>query len=170
MEYIMPGVIAAVLILSAVRRKNAYGAFIDGAGSGLSMIKSIFPALLCIMTASSMLRASGALGLITRLLSPLADAAGIPADVLPIALLRPVSGGGSIGLLADILNTYGADSFTGKAASVIMGSTETTLYCISVYYAKTRAKSTGKILAIALVCDAAAAVGAVWTVRLFCGA
>lgn len=167
MQYILPILIGAVIISSRIRGRDTYGAFIDGAGEGLMMIKSIFPALLCVTTAAAMLRASGAMELITRILAPAAEAVGMPADVLPIALLRPVSGGGSIGLLTDILNTYGPDSFIGKAASVIMGSTETTFYCISIYYAKTRAKSTAGILAAALLCDCAAAIGAVWAVRLF---
>ncbi len=169
MQYVLPFIITVVIIASRFHGRDTYGAFLEGAGDGLAMIKNIFPALLCVMTASAMLRESGALELITGLIAPVANAVGMPADVIPIALIRPVSGGGSIGLLTDILNTYGADSFVGKAASVIMGSTETTLYCISVYYAKTRAKSTAKILVIALLCDAAAAVMAVWAVRLFCG-
>lgn len=168
MQYVLPLIIMILILGSRIRKRDTYGAFLEGAGDGLSMLKNIFPALLCVMTAASMLRASGALEMLTRLISPAADALGIPPDVIPIALIRPVSGGGSIGFLTDILNSYGADSFVGKAASVIMGSTETTLYCISVYYAKTHAKSTAKILIVALLCDAVAAVAAVWAVRILC--
>lgn len=168
MKYILPLFITIIILSSQLKRKNTYNSFISGAEDGLEILKSIFPALLGVMTASSMLRASGALDMLIGVLYPITNALGIPKEIMPIALLRPISGGGSLGLLSDILNTYGADSFIGKAASVIMGSTETTFYCISVYYAKTRAKSTAKILFIALLCDMSAAVIAVQMVQFFC--
>ena len=167
-QYILPLLIIGILLASRIQKRNTSDVFLDGAGDGIKILRNIFPALLGVMTAAAMLRASGALSLLIKLLVPITDALGMPHDVLPIALLRPISGGGSLGLLTDILKNSGADSFTGKTASVIMGATETTFYCISVYYAGTRARSTAKILILALLCDAAAAVLAVFAVRFFC--
>ena len=168
MQYILPVMIIFILVISQVRHQNTYDVFLEGVSDGLELLKTIFPPLLGVMTASSMLRASGAMELLSSVAAPVMERIGIPSEVLPIALLRPVSGGGSLGLLSDILKTYGADSFAGRSASVIMGATETTFYCVSVYFAKTRVKSTAKILLIALACDAVSAVTAVWAVRFFC--
>lgn len=168
MQYILPLMITLIIITSQARRKNTYDAFLNGASDGLELLKTIFPPLLGVMTASAMLRASGAMDLLAVAVAPVTEKLEIPAEVLPIAVLRPVSGGGSLGLLSDILNTEGADSFAGRAASVIMGATETTFYCISVYFAKTRVKSTAKILLIALICDVVSVIAAVWAVRFFC--
>lgn len=166
MKYILPAIIMLILTVSVIRKNNTYDSFINGAADGLNILKIIFPALLGVITASEMLRASGAMDFLIKIVSPLTHLVGIPDDAAPIVLLRPISGSGSIGLLSDILKTNGADSFVGRVASVIMGATETTFYCISVYFAKTRVKSTAKILIIALICDFVSAVTAVWAVRL----
>ena len=168
MQYILPIMIIFIIVISQARHQNTYDVFLEGASDGLELLKTIFPPLLGVMTASSMLRASGAMELFSSFASPVMERIGMPSEVLPIALLRPVSGGGSLGLLSDILKTYGADSLAGRSASVIMGATETTFYCVSVYFAKTRVKSTAKVLMIALICDAVSAFTAVWAVRFFC--
>ncbi len=168
MKYILPLMITVIILTSQARHKNTYDAFLNGASEGLMLLKTIFPPLLGVMTAASMLRVSGAMELLASFATPLTQQLGIPSEVLPIALLRPVSGGGSLGLLSDILKTEGADSFAGRIASVIMGATETTFYCISVYFAKTRVKSTAKILLIALLCDAISVIVAVYAVKIFC--
>ena len=167
MQYILPVIITMIIVFSNIKKKNAYDSFMNGVCDGMKLLKTIFPPLLAVITASSMLRASGAMEMILKLLSPAAEKLGIPSGVMPIALLRPISGGGSIGLLADILKSEGADTLTGRAASVIMGATETTFYCISVYFAKTRVKSTASILLIALFCDFVSVLAAVWAIRLF---
>ena len=167
MQYILPVMITMIIVFSNIKKKNAYDSFMNGVCDGMKLLKTIFPPLLAVITASSMLRASGAMDMILKLLSPAAEKLGIPSGVMPIALLRPISGGGSIGLLAYILKSEGADTLTGRAASVIMGATETTFYCISVYFAKTRVKSTVSILFIALFCDFISVLAAVWAIRLF---
>lgn len=167
MQYILPVIITVIIVFSNIKKENTYDSFMNGVCDGLRLLKTIFPPLIAVITASSMLRASGAMDMILEFLSPAAERLGIPNGVMPIALLRPLSGGGSIGLLADILKTEGADTLAGRTASVIMGATETTFYCISVYFAKTRVKSTVSILLIALFCDFITVLAAVWAIRLF---
>lgn len=152
------GLILPVMVLAAVtsalwRRTDVYSEFLKGAEDGMKTVMSIFAPLLGILTAAAMLRESGLLSEITALLSPLARAAHIPDGAVILALMRPVSGGGSLGILSDIINTYGADSITALTAAVMMGSTETTLYTLSVYFKNTSVKNTRRILVCALLGD-----------------
>lgn len=153
MNYIIPSILV-IVILAAIKSKTpVYSSFTDGAAEGVKILANIFPAMLAVMTAAHMLRASGAFDILCGFLKPVTDALGIPAEILPLMLLRPVSGSGSMGLLSDTLNTYGADSFIGKAASVITGSTETTFYCICVYFANTRIKHSARVIPCAVIGD-----------------
>lgn len=151
MIYVIPIIIAVVLIVSLIKKLPSYALFIDGVEDGMKIVLGIFPPLVAVLTAAYMLRASGTLDLLVSLLSPLKNI--IPAEVLPLALIRPISGSGAIGILTEILNTHGADSQVGRIASVIMGSTETTFYCLCVYFAKTRVKHNLKALPFALTGD-----------------
>lgn len=153
MQYIIPVIIALILIIALVRKQPAYETFINGAEDGLKIVVGIFPALLAVLTAAAMLRASGAIDLIINLISPITDLLHIPKEVMPLALIRPVSGSGALGLLTDILKNYGADGDIGKIASVIMGSTETTFYCLCVYFAKTKVKYTMRAIPCAVIGD-----------------
>lgn len=151
MIYVIPAVIALVLIYSLVKRLPAYEIFIDGAEDGMKIVLGIFPPLVAVLTAAYMLRASGTLDLLVSLLSPIKNL--IPAEVMPLALIRPISGSGATGILAEILSAHGADSLIGRLASVIMGSTETTFYCLCVYFAKTRVKHNIRAIPFAAVGD-----------------
>lgn len=153
MQYIIPIIIALILIIALVRKQPAYETFIGGVEDGLKIVVGIFPALLAVLTAAAMLRASGAIDLIINLISPITDLLHIPKEVMPLALIRPVSGSGALGLLTDILKNYGADGDIGKIASVIMGSTETTFYCLCVYFAKTKVKYTMRAIPCAVIGD-----------------
>lgn len=155
MEYIIPAVIALTVITALVKRAPVYSSFTSGAAEGVQIILKIFPAVTAIMTASYMLRASGAMDMLCAVISPLTSRIGMPAEVLPLALIRPVSGSGSLGMLTDILNNYGADSDIGRIASVITGSTETTFYCICVYFSETNVKHSAKVIPCALIGDIA---------------
>ena len=145
--------IGAVVVIALLKKVSAYETFVTGAEEGMKIAVGIFPALLAVLTASAMLRASGAIDFIINLLSPVTDFLHIPKEVMPLALVRPVSGSGSLGLLTDILNKYGADGNIGKTASVIMGSTETTFYCLCVYFAKTKVKYTIRAVPCAVLGD-----------------
>ena len=148
MIYVIPLIIALVLITAMIKKLPSYELFIDGAEDGMKIVSGIFPPLVAVLTAAYMLRASGTLDLIVSLITNL-----IPAEVMPLALIRPISGSGATGILTEILNNYGADSEVGRIASVIMGSTETTFYCLCVYFAKTRVKHNLKAVPFAAVGD-----------------
>lgn len=164
MEYITPAIIAAVIIIALSRRKSVYNDFIDGASDGFKLLADIFPPLVAMLTAAAMLKASGAMEIITDFISSFVQKLGMPAEVIPLVLIRPVSGSGAIGVLSGILNDCGADSVAGRLASVICGSTETTFYCIAVYFAKTRVKYVKRAVPCAIIGDIAGVAAAVLAV------
>ena len=164
MIYIIPAIIAVVLIVSLAKKLPSYELFIDGAEEGMKIVAGIFPPLVAVLTAAYMLRTSGTLDLIISFLSPITGF--IPAEVMPLALIRPISGSGAIGILSEILNTHGADSEIGRIASVIMGSTETTFYCLCVYFAKTRVKHNLKAVPFAAAGDIVGILMAVILIKL----
>ena len=164
MIYIIPAIIAIVLIAALAKKLPSYELFIDGAEEGMKIVAGIFPPLVAVLTAAYMLRASGTLDLIISFLSPITGF--IPAEVMPLALIRPISGSGAIGILSEILNTHGADSEIGRIASVIMGSTETTFYCLCVYFAKTRVKHNLKAVPFAAAGDILGILMAVILIKL----
>lgn len=164
MIYIIPAIIVIVLIVSLAKKLPSYELFIDGAEEGMKIVAGIFPPLVAVLTAAYMLRASGTLDLIISFLSPITGF--IPAEVMPLALIRPISGSGAIGILSEILNTHGADSEIGRIASVIMGSTETTFYCLCVYFAKTRVKHNLKAVPFAAAGDIVGILMAVILIKL----
>ena len=159
--------VGAVCLMALLKRVNLYDAFIEGARDGMGTVLGIFPALLAILSAVGALRASGALDWLCTAIAPLTERLGIPSEAVPLVLLRPVSGGGSLGLLADTLKSFGADSEVGRFASVVMGATETSLYCVCVYFSKTRVRKTASALMCALVGDMCAVVGAVLCMKLW---
>ena len=166
MQYVIPSVIAAVIIFALKTRTDAYAAFTEGAADGLRTVVKILPSLLAVITAAQMLRVSGAIDMIIRFISPVTDFLHIPPEVMPLALIRPVSGSGSLGILADILNTFGADSKQGMIASVIMGSTETTFYCLCVYFVGTKVKYTRRVIPCAVISDIIGILAGVWIINL----
>ncbi len=151
MKYVIPCLIIFIILAALKSKVSVYNTFISGARDGMKITADIFPPLVAVLTAVYMLRASGTLDLITSFLSPLTKL--IPPEVMPLAIIRPLSGSGAIGVLTDILNSYGADSEIGRIASVITGSTETTFYCLCVYFAKTRAKNNLRAVPFAAVGD-----------------
>ena len=163
MIYVIPAIILIILIVALAKKLPSYELFIDGAQDGMKIVLGIFPPLLAVLTAAYMLRASGTLDLIISFLSPVTGF--IPAEVMPLALIRPLSGSGAIGILTEILNTHGADSEIGRIASVIMGSTETTFYCLCVYFAKTRVKHNLRAVPFAAAGDIVGIVMAVILIR-----
>lgn len=163
----IPALIGLIVITALARKVPVYSSFTEGAADGLKVIIGIFPAMLAVITASYMMRASGVFDMLCSVLAPLLCRLGIPAEVVPLMLLRPVSGGGSLGLLTDMLNTYGADSEIGRIASVITGSTETTFYCICVYFANTRVKNSAKVIPCAVIGDIVGMLTGIAAVRWF---
>ncbi len=157
-DFIIPVFIVLVLIYGLIKKVDIFGEFTSGVKEGLTTIYEIFPSLFCLVITIAVFRASGGMELLTELMSPVLTAVGFPAECTTLAVLRPFSGSGSIALFQDVLTQYGADSFAGRVASVILGSSETTFYTLSVYFAATKVKKTGYALPAALCGDVAVCI------------
>lgn len=151
--YIIPGVIAFILIFGLIKGTDVFGVFVEGAKEGLRTSVNILPSLVALLTCIGMFQASGGLDLLTRCLAPAAEAVGIPEPILPLAFLRPISGSGALVIFEDILKRFGADSQIGRIAGVLMGSTETTFYTIAVYYGAVRIQRSRHTLVCSLGSD-----------------
>ena len=149
----IPIVVAIILIYSLVRKTDIYSAFTLGAKDGLVTAFNIIPQLVGLLVAIKMFTASGAMNYVVKLMSPVAEFLKFPTEALPFALLRPVSGSGSLAMATEIFAKYGTDSFAGRVISVMMGSTETTFYAISVYFGAVGIKNIRHTLACALLAD-----------------
>ena len=164
-EFIIPLIIFTAISLCLFKKVAVYDTFLSGVENGLKTLVKILPAMVAVMSAASMLRESGIITEISTLLKSIVPF-DIPEEIITVSLLRPVSGGGSIGLLAEILKTHGADSEVGRIASVIAASSETTLYVLMVYFGATRVKYTGRVLASALFGDFICVLTAVFVCKI----
>ncbi len=160
MNYVVPCLIVAVLVYGLVRRVPVYNAFVDGARKSFDLSLSIFPYLAAIFIMVNALHASGLDVYVTQVFAPPFQLLGVPSEVVQLVLLRPFTGSGSLAILSDVYAKYGADSYVGRCASVIMGSSETVFYVASVYFAKTSVRRTGWAIPIALFCNLLGAVAA----------
>lgn len=149
----MPFVILMIVLYGLIERKKVFDVFLDGAKEGLEIVLSIFPTLIGLFVAIGALRSSGIIDAIVNILSPVLNLINFPSEIMPLALLRPISGSASIAVATDIMKNYGVDSKIGIIASTIMGSTETTLYTIAVYSSSVRIKKTKFVLLAALIAD-----------------
>lgn len=151
--YTIPVFIIIVLAFALVKKVNIWSAFTTGGMRGLKCAVDILPSLLGLVVAIEILSQSGALDALSELLAPLCGLLGIPKEIFPLSIMRSVSGSGSMAVFQNILSTHSPDSYIGRTASVIMGSTETTFYTLSIYFAATRAKSIRYCLGCALLGD-----------------
>lgn len=163
---VVPLTIAGVAMCGLGRGVDVYDALVQGAGGGLEVMLRIFPALVGLMTAVAMLRASGALELAAEVLAPLLDRVGLPAQLLPLMLVRPISGSAALGVGAELIQTYGPDSQLGRTAAVMLGSTETTFYTIAVYFGAVGITRTRYAVPAALCADLTGFLAAAWAVRI----
>lgn len=166
---LVPLFLAGVALWGMFRRVDLWNALTEGAGEGLQVTVRILPALIGLLTAVYMLRASGALELLEGALEPLLRVLGIPPETVPLLLVRPVSGSAALGVGAELIGTYGPDSLVGRTAAVMLGSTETTFYTVAVYFAAAKVKRTRYALPAALCADGAGFLAAAWAVRLIFG-
>ena len=164
--YAVPAVIVIVVLIGAFKKVELFGSFTEGAKEGVGSVMSIAPSLIGLIVAVTMLEASGFFDVITRLLGPACSTVGIPPEVLPLGLMRPVTGSGSFAMLSSILEKYGPDSIIGKTASVMAGSTETTFYAITVYYGAAGIKKTRHTVPAALCADMAGMLIACLSVKM----
>ena len=149
----IPMIILLIVLFGIFEKNKVYDIFLEGAKDGMKIIYNIFPTLIGLFVAVGMLRTSGLLDFVINIISPVLQAVRIPKEIMPLAILRPISGSAALAVASDIINNYGVDSKIGRIASVIMGSTETTLYTIAIYTSCIKVKKTRKILIAALVGD-----------------
>ena len=164
-HYLIPGLLLACTLMALRKRENAYALLLEGAGEGLSLLKSILPALILLLTAVHMLRASGAVDLLSQTLAPLFSLAGIPPETALLVLIRPISGSAALAVGAELMAQYGVDSPVGRTVAVMLGSTETTFYTISVYFSAAGIRNTRYTVPAALFADFVGFTMASWTVR-----
>ena len=149
----MPVMIIVIVIYGVVERKKVFDIFLEGAKEGIGVVLNIFPTLVGLFVAIGALRSSGIIDLMVNFLTPVLNLVNFPTEILPLALIRPISGSSSIAVATDIMNKFGVDTNIGLMASVIMGSTETTIYTIAVYTSSVGIKKTRFVLWAALIAD-----------------
>ena len=152
-DFFLPAIIVIIICYGFYKGIDIFSEFTQGAKEGFRTVLNITPSLIALLLGVNMLRESGALETLASFLSPVAKLLGIPADIIPLAILSPISGSGSLGMYENILKVHGPDSFVGQCASVIMGSTETTFYAITLYYGSVGIKKSRHTLPSALCAD-----------------
>ena len=168
-QMVIPLIIALVALYAMTRRVDVYSALVQGAGEGLGVVIKIVPAMIALLTAVYMLRASGVLEALGQLLAPLLTKLGVPPETVGLLLVRPVSGNAALGVGAELITAYGPDSAIGRTAAVMLGSTETTFYTIAVYFGAAGVNRSRYALPAALCADVAAFLAAAWAVRVCFG-
>lgn len=150
----IPVIVVFIPLYAAYRKVPVYESFVEGAKDGFDTAIRIIPTLVGMMVAISVFRASGAMDFVIGWLKPLCAALGIPSEVLPLALLRPITGAGSLAFTTDLIQQFGPDSMIGRIASTIQGSTDTTLYVITVYFGAVGIRKASYALKVGLISDA----------------
>ena len=166
-KFVIPLMLVAIPLYGLFKGVRVYEEFVVGAKEGFQVAVRIIPYLVAILFAIGMFRASGAMDWMMRGLRPLLDPIGIPPEIIPMAIIRPLSGSGSLGVLKELINAHGLDSVFVKMGAIIYGSTETTFYVIAVYFGAVGIKKTRHAVAAGLIADAAGVVLAVYVARLF---
>ena len=149
----MPLIILVIVFYGVIEKKEVFDKFIEGAKEGIKIVVNIFPTLIGLFLAVGTLRSSGVIDIVIKILDPLLNIVQFPTEIMPLALLRPISGSSSIAVATDIMKNFGVDSQIGIMAAVIMGATETTLYTIAVYSSSVKIKKTRFVLIAALTAD-----------------
>lgn len=166
-DYIVPLLLFVAAAIGLGRKRDSYGMMLSGAADGLKILVSIIPSLILLLTAVTMLRASGAIEMISHFCAPAFRFLGIPPETAILVLIRPISGSAALAVGAELMMTYGPDSLIGQTAAVMLGSTETTFYTISVYFGAVGVRKTRYTLPAALVADLTGFVAAAFFTRLF---
>lgn len=168
-SYIIPAVMAVIIGYGLVKKVDIFDCFLEGAKEGLTTSVSILPALVALMTCVGMFKASGVMDLLTYALSPLASVLHMPKEIIPLAILRPISGSGAMVIFNNILSDFGPDSYIGRVASVLEGSSETTFYTIAVYFGAIKVTKTRHTLGASLTADLTGFAMSALMVNLFFG-
>ena len=165
----IPLLVLVIVIHGAVKKVKIYEAFVEGAREGFHVGVRIIPYLVAMLVAIGIFRAGGAMDLLTALLSPLTRWIGMPAETLPLALMRPLSGSGALGVMAETLKAEGPDSLIGRMVSVMMGSGETTFYVLAVYFGSVGITRTRQAVPAGIVADGVGILMSVWIVTWIFG-
>ena len=165
-SYSIPFIMLSIVLFGMWKQGDIFNDFVEGASDGLKIVVRIIPTLVGLLVGIGVFRASGAMDFLIDMLRKPAEFVGIPPEVLPLAFLRPISGSGSLAVVSDIMTRYGADSFNGRLASVMMGSTETTFYTVAVYFAATKVKNIRYTIAAALFAEAVSVFASLVVCRL----
>ena len=166
-DYIVPLLVLTVCCIALRRKENAYDLLLEGGRDGLKLLVSIVPSLVLLLTAVTMLRQSGAVELLSSLFAPVFQFFGIPPETAILVLIRPISGSAALAVGTELMATHGVDSLIGRTVAVMLGSTETTFYTISVYFGAAGIKKTRYTVLAALIADFVGFFMASLTVRLF---
>ena len=166
-DWVIPLIFLGVPLYAYYRGVPVYDEFIEGAKEGLLLCWNLLPFLIAMLSAVAIFINGGGMALLQKLLAPLCDLLGIPSEVLPLALMRPLSGSGSLGLTSALITEYGPDSFIGRLASIMQGSTETTFYVLTVYFGAVAIKRFRYALWVGLIGDFVAFIAAFYLTILF---
>jgi len=162
----IPALIFVFLVWGIFKRVKVYEVFVEGAKEGFNVAIRIIPYLVAMLVGIAIFRASGAMDYLTIALHPITSVIGFPAEAVPMALMRPLSGSGSLGIMTELMKVHGPDSFIGVLASTIFGSTETTFYVLAVYFGSVNIKKIRHSLPAGLLADLAGILGALFVCRL----
>jgi spore maturation protein B len=161
----IPALVLLIVVTGAVRKVKIYETFVEGAKEGFTIGVRIIPYLVAMLVAIGIFRAGGAMDILTAILSPLTNLIGMPAETLPMALMRPLSGSGALGVMSETFNAHGADSTIGRMVSVMMGSGETTFYVLAVYFGSVGISRTRQAVPAGIIADIVSIVVSVWVVQ-----
>ncbi len=151
--WFIPVLIGFILLYGTYKKVPTYESFVEGGKEGIKIAISIIPFLIGMLVAISIFRASGALEFFMNLIRPVMEAIGVPTEIVPLAIIRPLSGTAALGMTSDLIATYGPDSFIGRLAAVLQGSTDTTFYILTVYFGAVGIKKMGDALKVGLLAD-----------------
>ncbi len=165
----IPGMILFVAVYGAIKKVKIYEVFVEGAKEGFAVGVRIIPYLVAMLVAIGIFRAGGAMDMLTVLIKPVTSLIGMPAETLPMALMRPLSGNGALGVMSEIINTHGADSLIGRMVSVMMGSGETTFYVLAVYFGSVSVTKTRHAVPAGIIADLVSILASVWIVNAIFG-
>ncbi|HYF92196.1 MAG TPA: spore maturation protein [Symbiobacteriaceae bacterium] len=163
----IPAMLALIPLWGAIRKVKVYDTFIEGAEEGLQVAVRIIPFLVAMMVALSIFRASGAMELLARAINPVTARLGFPTEILPLMIVRPLSGAGALAVTADLLKTHHPDSYIGRLASIMQGSTDTTFYVLTVYFGSVGIRRTRYAAAVGLTADVVGFLAALWACNWF---
>lgn len=165
----IPALVLGIVVYGTMKKVKIYEAFVEGAKEGFNVGVRIIPYLVAMLVAIGIFRAGGAMEILSTLIAPFTKLIGMPAEALPMALIRPLSGSGALGVMSEIIKTHGPDSLIGKMVSVMMGSSETTFYVLAVYFGAVGITKGRQAVLGGIIVDAVAVIVSVMVVNLIFG-